>query len=149
MLTKRLTFILLAVFLILAGLAGFVSALSGLNILIAILALAAGILILVKSPGISYSYGWIAAAIYLILRGLLGIVDFGFSGMGTIMAILALAAGVLLLIKFPGMKNHIGFLLFCAWLLLVGLTGLISLGNLGIIVSLVALSSGILLLLDK
>jgi len=149
MLTKKLTFIILAIFLILTGLASFVSALSGLDILIAILALAAGILILVKSPGISFAYGWIAAAVYLILRGLLGIVSFSFPGLGTVMAILALAAGILLLIKFPGVKNHIGFLLFCGWLLLVGLSGLISLGNLGIIVSLVAIASGILLLLDK
>ena len=40
----------------------------------------------------------IVLAIWLILQGVVQLTSFSFSGMGTVMAILALAAGVLLLI---------------------------------------------------
>jgi hypothetical protein len=36
--------------------------------------------------------------IWLVLTGLIPLLNFGFSGMGTVMAILAIAAGVLILV---------------------------------------------------
>ena len=42
--------------------------------------------------------GMLLLAIWLILTGLMPLLNLGFSGAGTIMAILAIAAGVLLLI---------------------------------------------------
>ena len=146
---ERLTYVVLGVFLILSGLTAFISGLGGIGILIPILALAAGVLILVSSPGISYSVGWVVTAIYLIIRGFAGIIDFSFSGMGTVMAIFALGGGILLLIRFPGFKHHIGFTLFCAWLILVGLGGLVSIDPLGTIIAIVAIASGILMILNE
>jgi len=43
--------------------------------------------------------GILLLSIWLILTGLMGILHLDFSGLGTIMAILALAAGVLLLLE--------------------------------------------------
>lgn len=146
---ERLTYVVLSIFLILSGLVTFVSGLGSLGIVISILALAAGILILVARPDVSMYTGWVLAAIYLILLGLTGIVSFNFNGLGTIMAVLALAAGIILLVKWAGFRHHIGFLLFIVWLILVGLTGLVSLSGMGVVIAVVAIASGILMILNE
>jgi hypothetical protein len=145
---KRITMIVLGAFLILSGLVGLVSGLGNLGLVIDILALAAGVLILVYTPGISYRAGWFLAATYLIIIGLAGMIGFSFGGMDIVLAILALAAGIVLLVRMPKIRKNIGYLLFFIWLILVGLTGLVGLGALGILVSIVALAAGILLILD-
>ena len=43
------------------------------------------------------NFGMLLLAVWLILTGLLPLLRFSFSGMGTVMAILAIAAGVLIL----------------------------------------------------
>jgi hypothetical protein len=146
---ERLSYVVLGIFLILSGLVSLVSGLGSLGIVVSILALAAGVLILIFRPGISIFTGWILAAIYLILLGLTGIINFGFAGMGTVMAILAIAAGIVLAIRWPGFRHHIGFLLFCVWLILLGLMGLIGLGGFGVIVAIVAIASGVLMILNE
>ena len=145
---KKLTIVVLGAFLILSGLAGLIAGIGNLGVIIAILAVAAGVLILMYSPGVSNRIGWIIAAVYLIAKGLTSILSLSFSGMGMVMAILALAAGVLLLIRMPKIKGNVGYLLFFAWLILVGLAGLVSLGQLGLVIGIVALAAGILLILD-
>jgi hypothetical protein len=149
MFNKRTTYVVLGIFLILTGLMSFVSGLGVLSIIAAILALAAGILILVKTPGLSNNIGWILAAVYLILVGLSGLVNFSFSGMGVMMAVLAIIAGVVLLIDWPGFSHHTGFILFCIWLILVGLTGLVSLADLSVVTAIIAIASGILMILKE
>lgn len=42
--------------------------------------------------------GMLLLAIWLILTGLIPLLNLGFSGLGTVMAILAVAAGVLILV---------------------------------------------------
>lgn len=149
MFSERITYIFLGIFLILTGLMSLITGLGALGIVAALLALAAGILILITTPGISNHIGWILAAIYLIILGLMGLVNFSFSGMSTIMAILAIAAGVMLLIGWPGFKHHVGFILFCVWLILVGLTRLVNLGGIGTITAIIAIASGVLMILDE
>lgn len=149
MFSERLTYIVLGIFLILTGLMSFISGVGALSIIIIILALAAGILILVTTPGVSNHIGWVLAAIYLIVLGLIGLINFSFSGLSTIMAILAIAAGVVLLIGWPGFSHHVGFILFCAWLILVGLTRLVSLGDFSIVTAIVAITSGVLVIFDE
>jgi hypothetical protein len=143
---RKLTAIVLGAFLILTGLAGLISGLGGLGLVTAILAVAAGVLILAYTPGVSFRIGWLLAAIYLIVYGLASILSFSFSGMGTVLAILALAAGVLLLIRMGKVNARIGYLLFFIWLILVGLAGLVSLGSLGIVINILALAAGILII---
>ena len=146
---KKLTIIVLGAFLILSGLVGLIPGLGNLGLLIGVLALAAGILLLIYTPGISIRTGWGLAAAYLILDGLVSVLSFSFSGLGTIMAILALAAGFLLLVRMPKIKNNIGYLLFFIWLILVGLMGLVGLGTLSTIVPILAIAAGILLILNR
>ena len=62
------------------------------------------------------------------------------------MAILALGAGVLLLIRMGKTKANFGYLLFYIWLILVGLVALVSLGPLGIVIDILALAAGILII---
>ena len=146
MIKKKITAVVLGAFLILSGLAGLVSGLGGLGLVTAILAVAAGVLILAYTPGVSFRIGWLLAAIYLIVYGLASILSFSFSGMGTVMAILALAAGVLLLIRMGKVLARFGYLLFFIWLILVGLVALVSLGPIGIVMDILALVAGILII---
>ncbi len=145
---KKLTTVVLGAFLILSGLAGLIAGIGNLGLVIAILAVAAGVLILIYTPGDSFRIGWTIAAVYLIAKGLSSILSLSFSGLGVVLAVLALAAGVLLLIQMPKYKGNIGYLLFFAWLILVGLAGLLSLGPLGLVIDIVALAAGILMILD-
>jgi hypothetical protein len=90
--------ILLALFLIGVGLMELVGV-SGLEIIIGVLALVAGILMiwpLWRSFG--SALGWLLLAIYLILFGLVLVLGLSFSGLGVILAILALASGILILL---------------------------------------------------
>lgn len=143
-----LTKVVLAAFLILSGLVGLIAGIGNLGLVIAILAVAAGVLILLYAPGVSFRIGWILTAVYLIAEGLTSILDVGFTGMGMVMSILALAAGVLLLIRMPKIKGNVGYLLFFAWLILVGLAGLVNLGQLGLVIDIAALAAGILMIVD-
>lgn len=145
---KKITILVLGTFLVLSGLAGLIAGLGSLGLVIAVLAVAAGVLILMYGPSVSFRLGWTIAAVYLIARGLVSILGLSFSGMDMVFAILALAAGVLLLIKMKKIKNKIGYLLFFAWLILVGLSGLVSLGQLGLVIDITALAAGVLLILD-
>ena len=45
------------------------------------------------------SLGMLLLGIWLILTGLIPLLSLGFSGLGTLMAILAIAAGVLIVLK--------------------------------------------------
>jgi hypothetical protein len=144
---QKITAVVLGAFLILSGLAGLVSGLGGLGLVMAILAVAAGVMILAFTPGVSFRIAWLVAAIYLIVNGLSSILGFSFSGMGTVMAILALAAGVLLLIRMGKIRANIGYLLFFIWLVMIGLMGLVSLGQLGMVLDIIAITAGILIIL--
>ena len=146
---ERLMYIVLGLFLILSGLAVFIPGLSALGVVIAVLALVAGVLILVAKPDISIFAGWVLAAVYLMLVGLSGLVSLGFSWLGTIMAILALVAGIVLVLKWGGFRKHIGFLLFIVWLILTGLAGLLGLGGLGTVIAIAAVASGFLMILNR
>ncbi len=149
MFTKRLTFIILGTFLIISGLMNFISGLSSLSIIIPIFALVTGIVILVVTPGISSFIGWIIFSVYLIARGGTVIFNFSFPGLSTVLAVLALAAGLLLIVRTPGFKHHIGFLLLCVWLILIGLAGLVTIGEVEMIIAGLAIVSGIFLILNE
>ena len=47
----------------------------------------------------THNWGMLLLAIWLILYGLTGLLGLSFSGLGVIMAILAIAAGVLILLE--------------------------------------------------
>ena len=99
---RNIGMILLAIWLILYGaipLVG-ISIPSG-DLILAILAVAAGVLILLGQRKIRFkgNIGILLLAVWLILVGLLQLINISFPASGTVTAILAIAAGVLLLIK--------------------------------------------------
>jgi hypothetical protein len=103
---QSLGLILLAVWLILTGLLPLLSLnIPAIGTIMAVLALAAGVLILMnnlkmgRGAGLPANLGYLLLAIWLILTGLLPLLNLNFAGIGTILAILAIAAGVLLLLR--------------------------------------------------
>ena len=145
---KKMTLVVLGTFLILSGLSGLISGLGTLGFVTAILAVSAGVMILVYTPGISYRIGWMVAAIYLIAVGLIRILSIDFASRGILMALLAGVAGILLIIRMSKIKGNIGYLLFFIWLIMLGLMGLVSLGWLGAALNIITLAAGILLILE-
>jgi len=91
--------ILLGIWLIATGLLSLLGvSFPGSDIILAILAIASGILILLRGSGWSARIGMILMGIWLILTGLVSVLDLSFSGSGIILAILAITAGVLILL---------------------------------------------------
>ncbi len=107
--TRHLGMLLLAIWLLLTGLiALFNLSFNGLELIMALLALAAGAIILLQAfnllnalkiaGGNKRSLGMILLGIWLVLTGLVDLVDFSVGGLGVIMGLLALLAGVLILL---------------------------------------------------
>ena|SRR5688572_32035320 len=97
---NRLGMILLAVWLILTGLQTLIGLnLPSGNVLLALLAIAAGILLILEVRAMpSRNLGRLLLAIWLILTGLFPLLSLSFQGQPMVMAILAAAAGILLLL---------------------------------------------------
>lgn len=146
---ERWTYVVLSIFLILSGLTAFLPTVGFLGIIMAVLAIAAGVLIFITKPKVSNTTGWILAAVYFILMGLKGLFSFGLAWDGIVLGIMALIAAILMLLKWPGFKKHIGFVLFILWLILTGLMGIFGLGMLSVVTAIVALASGLFMLLDQ
>ena len=70
---------------------------NGLDLIMAILAVAAGAVLLFKS-GLGARWGTILLGLWLVVSGLMTLISLAFAASGVVMGILALAAGVLLLI---------------------------------------------------
>jgi hypothetical protein len=92
----------------------------------------------------------LALSIWLILTGLISLL--GIDIPGVVMAIVAVVAGGLLLLGGVRLGNRsLAVVLLAAYLLLLGLAGLISLGFAGLdtLLAVLALAAGVLLLLRR
>lgn len=105
-LTQNVGLLLLSIWLILTGaIALFGLQFTNLDLLMALLALAAGAVILLESSNVlkrgqsNRSFGMILLGVWLLLSGLLALTDLSFEGQGVIMGLLALVAGVLILLN--------------------------------------------------
>ena len=98
--TREPALLSLAIWLILSGLVALLGlGFAGLGTVMAILAIVAGALLLLGGVRLaSRSLGAILLAAYLLLLGLLALVDLSFAGGEIVLAVLALAAGVALLL---------------------------------------------------
>ena len=145
---ERLTFIILGLYLILAGFFSLFPAVGPFTVVLQILALAAGILILIASPGIASNIGWKLTGTFFVLRGLdlFGVVRF--QGIGMLLSVLALISGVLFVIHTRDIKSRVGFFLFSIWLVLIGLAGLFAFGRFSLVTAVLAIASGVLMILD-
>lgn len=95
--------------------------------------------------------GWLLLAVWLIAKGALDLVGIGGSMLGLLLDLLALAAGVVLLMGMPGGKltSKLSYLLPGIWLLATGLIGLINLSfmSMGLIMAVLAIAAGAAMLL--
>jgi hypothetical protein len=98
---KNLGIILLAIYLIASGILPFANFGNGLNVIVSILAISAGILLLVDLYGrkVSSRAGMILLSIWLIATGTVALLGIQFPGSEIILSVLAIAAGVLLLLR--------------------------------------------------
>jgi FtsH-binding integral membrane protein len=99
---RNIGMILLCIWLIVSGLVVLLSLnIPGIATILAIVAIAAGVLLLFEGQRIKLSknLGMLLLSIYLILTGLLELINFSFPASGTILALLAIAAGVLLWLR--------------------------------------------------
>lgn len=102
---------------------------------------------------LSKNLGMILLAVWLIVTGLVSLIGFSFTGLGPILAILAIAAGAVLIFNLggKGFSRNLGFLLLGIWLILEGLIPLLSLsfGGLSLLRALLAVAAGALILLRR
>jgi hypothetical protein len=93
----------------------------------------------------------IVLSIWLIATGLLALGNFGFSGVGLVLNLLAIAAGGLILLQGETWSAKIGMLLLGVWLVARGLLALVgfSLQGIGPITNVLAIAAGVLILLDR
>lgn len=95
--------------------------------------------------------GTILLGIWLILTGLLPLVTIKVPGAEIVLAILAIAAGVLVLLRPGQVSRTLGVILLCAWLILSGLVAITSLAIPGgvLVLGVLAIAAGILILLGR
>jgi hypothetical protein len=153
--TKHIGVILLAVWLILTGLVSVVGlALPGLGLVLGILAIAAGVALLMlggRARGMTRDVGVILLAVWLILTGLFSILPTGLPGLGLVIAILALAAGLVLLFASGYLRGRGGIILLSIWLIFSALMTLVGLSFAAapLIMGIIALAAGVLLLVEQ
>ena len=91
--------------------------------------------------------------VWLILRGLIALADLSFQGSSTVLAILAVAAGALLVLADWGEKfsTHIADFVLGTWLILAGIVPLFDVHFRGshAVLEVVGLLAGVLIILRK
>ena len=148
-LDKNLAILLLAVWLIVAGvfqIVGFGGTILGL--LLNVLAIAAGIVIILTMRS---ELEMLLVGVWLTAMGAVSLVSLGFGGLGLILGLLAIAAGALIVLRMGKPTSNLGKLLLAIWLIGTGLIYVISLSfaGLGTIMALLAIGAGVLLLLKR
>ena len=99
-LSKRVALIVLAVWLIGTGVFALIDvALTGAGLVLNVLAIAGGALILLQGDDWSAKIGMILLGVWLALQGLVAVTGVTFQGIDLVLNLLALGAGVLILIE--------------------------------------------------
>ena len=97
--------------------------------------------------------GMILLSVWLVATGLLSILGIGFPGSGTILALLAIAAGVVIFLGLRGGKvsRNLGMFLLGIWLVATGLLFLLNLSSpsSGTILAALAVAAGVLILVKR
>ncbi len=101
--------------------------------------------------GLTKRVAMIVLSIWLIITGLFALGDITFGGADLLLDLLAIVAGGLILSQAKTWSARIGMILLGVWLLAEGLLGVlpISIPNVGLIMSLVAIAAGVLILLKR
>jgi hypothetical protein len=150
--TKRTGRILLGIFLILLGvLPQFNIPILALVIVLGVLSFAAGVVLFTDLPRTDYTsnLGILLLSAWLVVQGIFIIFDLNFVAANIILAVLAIAAGVVLLTGWParrGFPRNIATILLCIWLILDGISLVFVLPAEGALLVLLAIATGILLI---
>jgi hypothetical protein len=101
--------------------------------------------------GISKRIALIVLAVWLIATGLFALIDLSFAGSGLVLNILAIAAGVLILLQGDSWSAKIGMILLGVWLVLKGLVAVagVSFQGVNLVLNLLAIGAGVLILLEE
>ena len=152
-LTRDTGMVLSGLWLVLAGLFALLAVrVTGSSLILDLLSVAAGALLLLSTSSTGHrNPGFLLLAIWLIAQGLLGLLPLRIPGIGPVLDLIALGAGVLLLVGARGrsVSRYPGTLLLSIWLIATGLLGLFggSVAGLVSILALVSIIAGILILL--
>jgi hypothetical protein len=97
---KRIAMIVLSLWLILTGLfavadVGF----PGSGLILNLLAIVAGVLILAQGQSWSAKVGMVLLGVWLVVQGLLAVMDVGLRSVGLVVNLLPIAAGALILLE--------------------------------------------------
>jgi hypothetical protein len=152
----NLGYLLLAIWLVATGALELLGIRHSLiTLALQILAVVTGVIILIELRRMSWPerLGMIFLAIWLILVGLMPFVGMGLPFASEITIVLALLAGILLLVGMKGRKTaaRIGMVLLAVWLIAsaaISLLGLMIPAS-GVILAVLAVISGILLLIGR
>lgn len=151
---KKLGMLLLGILLIALGVLSIVSMrVSGLDLILNIFAIITGIVIIIALGRVSgaLEIGMLLLGIWLVIWGLFPLIGVSFSGLGVLLAILAIAAGVLILIglNWKKLAKNIGKLLLAIWLLIAGLTAIGTIAISGVVSAVLAILAGIFILIER
>ncbi len=97
--------------------------------------------------------GLVAMAIWLVMRGLVGLFQLKIQSMDLILSMVAIFAGVLLLLRIRDSSptTNLGFLMLSIWFILTGLIPLlgVSFPELSFVMALLGLGAGVLILVAQ
>ena len=152
--SKKLGMLLLGILLIALGVLSIVAMnVSGLGLILNIFAIVTGVVIIIALGRVSgaLEIGMLLLGIWLVLWGLFPLIDVSFSGLGVLLAVLAIASGVLILIGLNWKKagKNIGKILLAIWLLIAGLTSLGTIVISGVVTAVLAIIAGIFILIER
>jgi hypothetical protein len=154
-LAGNLGLVLLGIWLILTGLARLlpINIPSG-GLLLELLALAAGAVILMGGIRTYIGNpGFILLGVWLVLSAVVALLPLRVRGLGTVLALLELGAGVLLLIvaRTRSISRYPGVILLSIWLIVNGVLGLVAfnLPGLGTVLAILAVAAGFFILLER
>jgi hypothetical protein len=145
--------ILLGVFLVLLGvLPQFNIPILALVIVLGVLSFAAGVILFLELPRTRYigNFGIVLLSSWLVIQGIFIIFGLNFVAANIILAVLAIASGILLLTGWPGtvrFSRNIATILLCIWLILDGISLVFVFPAEGAVLVLLAIGTGILLIL--
>lgn len=152
--SKRTGMLLLGILLIVFGALTFIyMRVPGLELVLDVFSIVTGVVIIIalgRVKGIE-EIGMLLLGIWLILGGVFQLLNTGFPGLNEIMLILAIAAGVLILISLNWKKvtKNIGKLLLGIYLILSAIAFMPGLGVGGIVAPALAIVAGIFILIER
>lgn len=152
--SKKTGMLLLGILLIILGALTFIyMRIPGMETVLNIYCIVTGAVIIIalgRVRGIE-EIGMLLLGIWLILAGLFQLFNFGFLGSNEIMMVLAIAAGILILIALNWKKvlKNIGRLLLGIFLIVTGVSFMPALGVGGIVAPILAIVAGIFILIER